>query len=62
VLNITVWSYGDQFNLGALADAEAVPDVWPLIAGFRSSLDELLESAGSGASPVNSPAPSTAIN
>ena len=59
VLNFTVWSYGDQFNLGVLADAEAIPDVWPLIAGFRASLDELLESAAVRPSPNPSPAPST---
>jgi diacylglycerol O-acyltransferase / wax synthase len=58
-LNLTVWSYGDQFNLGALADAEAVPDAWPLIAGFRASLDELLETGGARPSPNLSPAPST---
>ena len=57
-LNLTVWSYGDQFNLGAMADAEAVPDAWPLIAGFRASLDELLETAGTSPSPNHSPAPS----
>ena len=59
VLNFTVWSYGDQFNLGVLADAEAIPDVWPLVAGFRLSLDELLESAAVRPSPNPSPAPST---
>ena len=35
-LNFTVWSYDDQFNLCALADADAAPDAWPLIAGFRA--------------------------
>jgi diacylglycerol O-acyltransferase / wax synthase len=59
VLNFTVWSYGDQFNLGVLADAEAIPDVWPLVAGFRLSLDELLESAAVRPSPNPSPSPST---
>ena len=57
-LNFTVWSYGDQFNLGVMADAEAVPDAWPLIAGFRASLDELLETARTSPSPRHSPAPS----
>jgi len=56
-LNFTVWSYGDQFNLGVMADAEAVPDAWPLIAGFRASLDELLETARTSPSPSHSPAP-----
>lgn len=58
-LNLTVWSYGDQFNLGVLADAEAVPDAWPLIAGFRTSLDELLTSVAARPSPNDLPAPST---
>jgi len=57
-LNFTVWSYDDQFNLCALADADAAPDAWPLIAGFRASLDELLETAGTSPSPNHSPAPS----
>jgi diacylglycerol O-acyltransferase len=59
VLNFTVWSYGDQFNLGVLADAQAVADVWPLVEGFRASLDELLEAAGAGPSPNQSPVTST---
>ena len=58
-LNFTVWSYGDQFNLCALGDAEAVPDVWPLITGFRASLEELLDCAGARPSPIHRPAPST---
>jgi hypothetical protein len=41
-VNLTVWSYVDQFNLCVLADAVAVPDTWELMADFRSSLDELL--------------------
>ena len=51
--------YGDQFNLCALGDAEAVPDVWPLITGFRASLEELLECAEARPSPIHRPAPST---
>jgi diacylglycerol O-acyltransferase len=61
-LNFTAWSYGEQFNLCALADAEAVPDTWPLITGFRASLDELLESAADRPSPNYSSIPSTRIN
>jgi WS/DGAT/MGAT family acyltransferase len=41
-LNLTVWSYAGQFNLCVLGDAQAVPDAWQLINGFRASLDELL--------------------
>ena len=59
VLNLTVWSYGDQFNLGALADADAVPNAWPLIEGFRASLDELLASAPVHPTAHPAPAPST---
>jgi hypothetical protein len=58
-LNFTVWSYGDQFNLCALGDAEAVPDVWPLITGFRASLDELLETAELRLNRNHSPVTST---
>ena len=55
-LNMTVWSYCDQFNLCVLADAVAVPDTWELVRGFRSSLDELLAVARAGATPAGSPA------
>ncbi|WP_348727008.1 wax ester/triacylglycerol synthase family O-acyltransferase [uncultured Mycolicibacterium sp.] len=55
-LNMTVWSYCDQFNLCVLADAVAVPDTWELVRGFRSSLDELLAVARAGATPEVSPA------
>jgi diacylglycerol O-acyltransferase / wax synthase len=58
-LNFTGWSYGDQFNLCALADAQAVPDAWPFIAGFRASLDELVESAAARPSSNHSTATST---
>jgi diacylglycerol O-acyltransferase / wax synthase len=58
-LNFTVWSYVDQFNLAALADAEVIPDAWPLIAGFRASLDELLTTAEVRPNRNHSPAPST---
>ena len=58
-LNFTAWSYGEQFNLCALADAEAVLDAWPLIAGFRASLDELLETAELRLNRNHSPVTST---
>ncbi|MBV8348195.1 MAG: wax ester/triacylglycerol synthase family O-acyltransferase [Mycolicibacterium sp.] len=58
-LNITAWSYGEQFNLCALADAKVVPNAWPLIAGFGASLQELLERADAHRSPTYSPTPST---
>ncbi len=55
-LNMTVWSYCDQFNLCVLADAVAVPDTWELVRGFRTSLDELLAVARAQATPAGSPA------
>lgn len=58
-LNMTVWSYCDQFNLCVLADAVAVPDTWELVRGFRTSLDELLAVARAQATSTPSPAPST---
>lgn len=41
-LNLTVWSYSEQFNLCVLADAKVVPDVWELLGDVREALDELL--------------------
>jgi WS/DGAT/MGAT family acyltransferase len=62
-LNMTVWSYCDQFNLCVLADAVAVPDTWELVRGFRAALDELLVLARAQttavASAVPSPSPTT---
>ena len=58
-LNMTVWSYCDQFNLCVLADAVAVPDTWELVGGFRAALDELLAVARAQARSTPSPAPST---
>lgn len=50
-LNLTVWSYGDQFNLCALADAVVIPDIWDLVHGFGESLNELLALTGANATP-----------
>jgi len=47
-LNVTVWSYVDQFNLSILADPAMLPDAWQLVHHFQSSL-AALESAGAGA-------------
>lgn len=44
-LNMTVWSYADQFNLCVLSDRQLVGDTWPLIDLFSDSLTELLELA-----------------
>jgi diacylglycerol O-acyltransferase / wax synthase len=51
-LNLTVWSYGDQFNLCVLADAQAVDDPWALVEGFRESLAELTALASEQAAGV----------
>jgi len=40
-LNITVWSYVDQFNLCILADRDVLPDTWKLMDHFEASLAEL---------------------
>ena len=40
-LNITVWSYVDQFNLCILADRALLPDAWKLIDHFEASIVEL---------------------
>jgi WS/DGAT/MGAT family acyltransferase len=47
-LNVTVWSYVDQFNLSVLADPAVLPDAWQLVNHFESSI-KALESAGAGA-------------
>ena len=51
-LNLTVWSYADQFNLCVLADAAVVSDPWEFVEGFRESLAELQDLAA-GARPVD---------
>jgi WS/DGAT/MGAT family acyltransferase len=43
-LNVTVWSYIDQFNLSILADPTVLKDAWRLMHHFESSL-AALESA-----------------
>ncbi|HME72674.1 MAG TPA: wax ester/triacylglycerol synthase family O-acyltransferase [Myxococcota bacterium] len=46
-LNMTVWSYAGNMNLGILADRAIVPDGWVLVQLFREALEELLGKAGS---------------
>ncbi len=41
-LNMTMWSYAGQVNLGVLADRAVVPDGWVLVGYFREALEELL--------------------
>lgn len=45
-LNITVLSYRDHIDIGFLADAELVPDVWDVAAMVEPALDELRRVAG----------------
>ncbi len=40
-LNITVWSYVDQFNVCILTDKTLIADPWPLIEAIEASLLEL---------------------
>jgi len=47
-LNVTVWSYVDQFNLSILSDPKVLDDAWRLVDHFEASLVEL-EAAAQGA-------------
>jgi WS/DGAT/MGAT family acyltransferase len=47
-LNVTAWSYVDQFNLSVLADPVVLEDAWQLVDGFEASLVELEAAAGTG--------------
>ena len=47
-LNITAWSYVDQFNVCLLACREAVPDLWDLTDCLRDAFEELQKAAGAG--------------
>jgi diacylglycerol O-acyltransferase len=47
-LNVTVWSYVDQFNLSVLSDPKVLDDAWHLVDQFEASLVEL-EAAAQGA-------------
>jgi WS/DGAT/MGAT family acyltransferase len=40
-LNVTAWSYVDQFNLSVLADPKVLSDAWRLVDRFETSLAEL---------------------
>jgi WS/DGAT/MGAT family acyltransferase len=47
-LNVTVWSYVDQFNLSVLSDPTVLSDAWRLVDHFEAALVEL-EAAVKGA-------------
>ena len=65
-LNITVMSYRDHMDFGIVADRDHVDDVWSMMDGVRSALDDLdsvicgRTSRPSAAEPSESPAPSRA--
>jgi diacylglycerol O-acyltransferase len=40
-LNVTAWSYVDQFNVCVLADPKVLNDAWRLVEKFEASLAEL---------------------
>jgi diacylglycerol O-acyltransferase len=40
-LNVTAWSYVDQFNLSVLSDPTVLNDAWRLVEHFEASLAEL---------------------
>lgn len=41
VLNVTAWSYVDNFNICIMTDPEVVADPWQLMDGITASLEEL---------------------
>jgi len=44
-LNLTVWSYGDQLNVGLYSDAEAAPDLWRMAECVNEAFEELCKAA-----------------
>ncbi|CAB4697614.1 unannotated protein [freshwater metagenome] len=45
-LNITVLSYRDHIDIGFLADADLVPDIWQVAAQVGPAFEELKQVAG----------------
>ena len=45
-LNITVLSYRDHIDIGFLADADLVPDIWEIAAQVQPAFEELRQLAG----------------
>jgi len=45
-LNVTVWSYVDQFNLSVLGEPAVLPDAWRFVHQFESALDALERAPG----------------
>lgn len=40
-LNVTLFSYRDDLQLGLVADREMVPDIWDLMADFHDEMDSM---------------------
>lgn len=49
-LNVTAWSYVDQFNLSVLADRKILDDAWRFVTCFETCLAELEAAARSATS------------
>ena len=59
-LNITVLSYRDHIDIGFMADAELVPDIWEVAAQVRPAFDELVQLAAlTDPTIIKAPAPVT---
>ena len=48
-LNITMWSYLDDLNVGMVACPDAMPDLWSLTELLPAALDELVTACGARA-------------
>jgi WS/DGAT/MGAT family acyltransferase len=44
-LNLTVWSYRDQLNVGLYTDAEVAPDLWRVSGCVNEAFEELCKAA-----------------
>jgi diacylglycerol O-acyltransferase len=53
-LNVTVWSYCDQLNVGVIACREHIADPHEITDGMADALDELLSIGRSAAMPAGS--------
>lgn len=51
-LNVTAWSYCDDFSIGIVACREHVPDVWNLAERFREAMRELQQAAAAATPPT----------
>ena len=56
-LNLTVWSYAGQLNVGLYTCAEAVPDLWRFADFVNESFEELRKAAARESARISSPGP-----